>query len=85
MRFRLVFRGLIANVYPMLAPDHVDLHERFDPPQRPSDRTMIDNVDEYLDENGVIRVVREKKTRTHYTLSGDEWSIIKNGYTRRIK
>lgn len=85
MRYMLVFRGLITNVYPLLNPDHIDLHIRYDPPQRPKPWIMIDTVDEYLETHGVVDVVREKKTRTHYSLSADEWSTIKNGYTRTIK
>ncbi len=80
VRFRCVFRNLITNVYPMLAEEHVQLHERYDAPKRPKDDLMIEVVDDYLTMNGIIECIREKHTRQTYQILPEEWRHIRRGY-----
>jgi hypothetical protein len=76
--FRRIFRGLITNVYTLDLRDHQDLHERYSAPVMPKDSLMIDVVDEYLAINGVIDVVREKRTCDTYQVFSDQWLAIRN-------
>lgn len=80
VRFRSVFRNLVTNVTTLLIPEHVDLHERFDAPKRPSDVLMIDVVEEYLSLHGAIHCVKEKRTNEVYQIEAPEWEHIKGMY-----
>lgn len=82
LRHRSLFRNLISNVYPLLPYEHQDLHERFDAPKVPSDVLMIDHLDEYMALNGVLRCVKEKKTREVYRVQPEEWEFIKGLYRK---
>ncbi len=87
IRHRAVFRNLVTNVYPLLAVEHVSLHEQFDAPKRPHDSLMIEVLDDYLVMNGVIECIREKQTRQTYQIQPEEWRHIKRGYrsgTRQV-
>lgn len=77
---RRVFRGLITNVYTLGIHDHQELHETYGPPVMPKDILMIDVVEEYLANNGVIDVVREKRTCQTYQIESDTWQNIKSQY-----
>jgi len=79
-RYASVFRNLITNVYPLLAHEHAELHNEYDPPKRPPNSLMIEVVDDFLAINGVIECVREKKTRSTYQIDADAWQVIKGGY-----
>jgi hypothetical protein len=64
-RVQSVFRNLVSNVYPMLVEEHngnSGLHDRYDPPRMPSEVQMIDVLEQYIAENGVIHAVHEKRT-----------------------
>ena len=80
LRHRAVFRNLITNVYPLLAPEHTRLHEDFDAPRRPKEIVMIDVLDEFIAIHGVIECVREKQTRSTYQIQPEDWVGIKRGY-----
>lgn len=80
IRHRAVFRSLVTNTFPLLAEEHVDLHEKFDAPKRPRDSLMIEVLDDYLVMNGVIECVKEKATRQVYRIQPEEWTVIKKGY-----
>jgi hypothetical protein len=80
LRYRMVFRNLVSNVYNLLADEHVSLHEQFDAPKRPRDSLMIEVLDDYLVMNGVIECIREKQTRQTYQIQPEEWRHIKRGY-----
>lgn len=77
---RRVFRGLITNVYTLGIKDHQKLHEVYSRPVMPKDIQMIDCVEEYLSLNGVIDVVREKRTCETYQIESDTWQNIKSQY-----
>ena len=70
-----VFRGLISNVYTMHVHEHADLHERYSAPIKPKDGIMLDVIDEYISLNGVIDVVREKRTHETYQITPDQWVV----------
>jgi hypothetical protein len=78
--YRRVFRGLITNVYTLDIQDHQELHERYAPPVMPKDSLMIDVVEEYLATNGVIDVVREKRTCDTYQVTSDQWLALRSQY-----
>lgn len=80
VRFRSVFRNLVTNVVPLLAHDHVVLHQEFSDPYMPPDDLMIDVIEEHLCVNGFIECVREKRTRSTYQIQPEEWRHIKKGY-----
>lgn len=80
LRHRAVFRSLVTNTFPLLALQHVELHEDFDAPRRPKDALMIDVLDEFISINGVIECIREKQTRSTYLIQPDDWAGIKRGY-----
>ena len=86
-RYRQVFRSLIQHVYPMLAIEHNSgrgtLHEKYTAPVMPSDRIIIDVVDEYLALNGVITCVKESKTHEQYNIQRQNWDNIKQTYRSR--
>lgn len=75
-----VFRGLSSRVVDMRIIDHNELHERFSSPRVPTELQMIDCVEEYLALNGVIDVVREKRTCDTYQIESDTWQNIKSQY-----
>jgi hypothetical protein len=77
-RISAVFRGLISNVYPLLTPEHMDLHIDFSPPIKPKHNQMVDVIDEYAHTNGVLNLVREKKTRETYQIATEQWNKIRN-------
>ena len=79
-RYRQIFRGLLPHVQTMRTDDHIELHERFSGSVVPKDSLMIDVIDEYLSLNGVIDVVREKRTRETYELTADQWDLYKRQY-----
>jgi hypothetical protein len=79
-RHRTVFRNLITNTYPMLAPEHIILHEDYDAPVRPKDSVMIDVLDEYIALHGFIECIREKQTRSTYIIMPEAYEGIKRGY-----
>ncbi len=83
LRYRAVFRNLITNVYPMLLKEHEELHREFDGPIVPSDKIMIEHVDEYLHNNGVIHCIKEKRTRDVYEIQPAEWICIQGLYRSR--
>jgi hypothetical protein len=76
--YRRIFRGLITNVYTLDIQAHQNLHERYSAPVMPKDALMIDVVDEYLAINGVIDVVREKRTWETYQVTSDQWLAIRD-------
>ena len=73
-----VFRGLLSRVVDMRIIDHQDLHEKFNAPRMPSNIVMIDTLEEYLAINGVIDVVREKRTWETYQVTSDQWLAIRD-------
>ena len=75
-----VFRGLSSRVVDMWIIDHNELHERYSAPRVPTDIQMIDCVEEYLSLNGVIDVVREKRTHETYQIESGTWQNIKSQY-----
>ena len=75
-----VFRGLSSRVVDMWIADHNELHERYSAPRVPTDIQMIDCVEEYLSLNGVIDVVREKRTHETYQIESGTWQNIKSQY-----
>jgi hypothetical protein len=48
----------------------------------PHEGLMIDVLDEYLSLNGVLNIVRERKTNTQYQIHAAEWQQIRKGYGR---
>jgi len=80
-RWRGVFRNLVTNVYPLLVPDHIDLHNEFNGPKMPKDSLMIDVIDEYALLHGAVDLVKEKKTNEVYQLPLDQWGKIRDGKT----
>lgn len=78
--YRRIFRGLVTNVFTLSIYDHQELHEVYSPPVMPKDIQMIDVVEEYLASNGVIDVVREKRTCNTYQIESDTWQNIKSQY-----
>lgn len=58
----IAFRGLITHVHTMRINDHQRLHELYRPPQQPTDTQMRDVLEEYITTNGVLHIVREKRT-----------------------
>jgi hypothetical protein len=83
-RYRQVFRGLLPNVVTLSISDHEDLHERYSAPIMPTDIQMIDTVEEYLTQNGVIDVVREHRTCETYQLLPEQWAKIRGGYGKTL-
>jgi len=71
-----IFRGLMPRVPVMWVSEHLDLHQRFSAPPVPSKFVMIDTVEEYLAQYGVIDVVCEQKTNEHYQVSQPQWDRI---------
>ena len=71
-----VFRNLVSNVYPMLNSEHSALHERHSPPKPPERTLMIDIVEEFLAEEGIIRIVKEKNTHDFTDLSRERWNQL---------
>ena len=89
-RYGSVFRNLITNTYPMLNTEHNQgqgtLHTRYrEGVFKPNDGVMIEVVDEYLAENGVIRCRRENHTREVYEIQPKDWQHTRLAYKRRIK
>lgn len=82
VRHRSVFRNLVTNVYPLLRDEHEQLHQEYAAPVMPTDFQMIEHVEDYLQENGVIECIREKKTNEVYEIQPDEWQLIKGLYRR---
>lgn len=80
LRHRTVFRNLVDHAFPLLAPEHVRLHEDFDAPRRPKDVLMIDVLDDYMALHGVIECIREKQTRSTYLIQPEDWAGIRRGY-----
>lgn len=79
-RVQSVFRNLVTNVYPMLVEEHnghFGLHDRYDPPKMPTDVQMIDVVEQYIAENGVIHAIHEKRTNDVYRIHPDQWAQIR--------
>lgn len=83
VRFRSVFRNLVTNTFPLLADEHLQLHEDYDAPKRPKDSLMVEVVDDYLTMNGVIHCIREKHTRSCFEIQPADWINIKKGYQSR--
>lgn len=79
-RWRGVFRNLLPLVETLRVPDHIYTHDRFAPPKMPTDIVMIDYIEEYLDVNGVIECVYEKRTNQSYQIGSDTWQNIKSQY-----
>ena len=80
VRFRSIFRNLVTNTFPLLADQHLQLHEDFDAPKRPRDDMMVEVIDDYLIMNGVIHCIKEKHTRSCYQIQPEDWLNIKRGY-----
>ena len=78
-RVKQIFRGLLPHVVTLSISDHMELHERYSAPIMPRDGLMIDVIDEYLSLNGVIDVVREKRTNETYEILPEQWNLIRNG------
>lgn len=83
-RYKQIFRGLFPRVPVMWVSEHLDLHQRFSAPPIPSKFVMIDTVEEYLAQHGVIDVVCEQKTNEHYQVTQQQWDRIigRNGHRK---
>ncbi len=79
-RVKQIFRGLLPHVVTLPVLEHTLLHERYSAPVIPRDSLMIDVIDEYLSLNGVIDVVREKRTNETYQIEMNQWESIKGVY-----
>jgi hypothetical protein len=88
-RYASVFRNLVPNVFPMIAVEHNlgadNLHGQYSAPKKPHDSLMIEVLDDYLAEHGVIECIREKQTRQTYFIEFEEFQIIKRGYRGQTK
>ena len=83
-RLHKVFRNLITNVFPMIADQHMDLHDIYTPPERPPIGLMIDVIEEQLAETGLIRCVYEQKTRMTHDISIEQWKHIRGGHVQEM-
>ena len=79
-RHRVVFRNLIDHAFDLLAVEHPLLHELYDAPKRPHDALMIEVLENYLMTHGVIRCIKEKRTKEVYEIQPEEFEHIKKGY-----
>lgn len=77
-RYEGVFRNLVTNTYPLIQVEHIELHEDYDPPRKPKRVQMIDVVEEYLAEHGVIHCIKEKHTRQIYEIQPEDWERIRD-------
>lgn len=75
-RYKQIFRGLLPRVPVMWVSEHLDLHQRYSAPPIPSKFLMIDTVEEYLAQYGIIDVVCEQKTNEHYQVTSHQWDRI---------
>lgn len=75
----IAFRGLASRVSDMRIRDHVDLHNRFSAPKLPTNVQMIDCLEEYITEHGVLHIVRERKTWEIHEVDPYQWESIKRG------
>ena len=80
--FRRIFRNLAPHVVPLFIPEHHDLHFSYSAPSIPTDRLMLDTIQDYFDEHGVIECVKEKQTNTTYRIQADEWRYFKGLYVK---
>ena len=74
---RHVFRNLVDNVYPMMIPDHDELHHQFAAPRPPKDVVMYEIIDEAISLHGAVEVVRESKTAATYLVDSERWERIR--------
>jgi hypothetical protein len=83
-KYKVIFRNLVDHAFPMFTEEHFLLHDRFDPPTVPKPSVMIDVVEAYLAEHGIIHAIKERKTRTVYQVQSEEWQSIKSAYRSKL-
>lgn len=79
-RIKQVFRGLLPHVVTLPVYQHQELHDIYSAPVIPKEVHMVDVLEEYMALNGVLDVVREKKTNQVYQIEPDQWQQIKGLY-----
>jgi len=83
-RVRTVFRNLVGHVARMRPVDHQELHNRFGPPAMLRDYQMVGHLDDLIQEEGVLRVHKERKLRETYQIQLPEWEQIRSEHGKTI-
>lgn len=82
--WRQVFRNLLPNVVPLLIEEHNGvpgaLHNRYKPPHMPSDRLMIDVIEDQLAINGLIAQHNSRRSQPPRLITPDQWQAKKKRY-----
>lgn len=80
VRWRSIFRNLVDHVVTLDMTEHNELHRAYSGPKVPNDTLMIEVLQDYLDQHGVIECVREHDTNSIYEIQPSEWEFVKGLY-----
>lgn len=71
-----IFRNLVSHLSPLYIPEHNYLHDRYEAPKVPKVSTMVDVLEERLENFGYIEVVLKKCTNQTRIITPEQWACV---------